>query len=255
MSVVGSVPISAVANRALAGVVMLLAISPTAHAQGEDEARARELFGEAQTAFMEGRLPEARARLEASLDLLPRAPTAINLARVLRSLGELLLAGETLEQLLDGRFGSLTAEQRESLIQLRAQVQADVGSVEVSFEGAERATLSVDGERAATVESGDPFLLRANPGEHIIRADAANGAAGEARIDLAPGAHSRVSLALTGGPEPQEDVLSTWWFWTFLGGGLVIGGAIAVVLWATIEVPADPIEPPLGNAMALRSTF
>lgn len=221
----------------LAGVLVVLLCAAPAAAQDE-EARARALFDEARVAFDAGRFPEARAQLEASLALLPRAPTALNLARVQQSMGDVLDAEAMLNRLLDGELGALEPERRAQVEQLLGEVREDAVTLRVSVDRESRVTL--DGADRAEARPDNPLELRADPGEHVVAARAEDGASARESIELRPGASQEVALNLTGGYQREDDVAESPWLW--LGVGLLVaGGVVAAVLLATIEVTDEPV--------------
>jgi hypothetical protein len=215
-----------------------------------DEAEALRLFNEARAAFEERRYADARRGLERSLELAPRGATAMNLARVLRSLGEVVAAERVLDAIVDGRYGEPTAERRAEAIDLRTEVRREIARISISMRGAETAVVRVDGERIRSLADGASFEHHVDPGRHVVVATAADGRSSEREVAVEPGERARVAIALDTVPvarsgDDDDDGISPW-IWVALGGLLVAGGAaVAVVLLVTSADP-EPVGDPQG---------
>lgn len=226
--------------------LLLVSSSGVALAQSSpDEQRARELFVEARAAFDEGRYPEARQLLEESLELAPRPATAMNLSRVLRSMGELLSAETTLEELLGGGFGLVEGERREEASTLLEDVREEIGIITVSIVGVDDAQIQVDGVSAGSASPGAPLELRIDPGDHVVVASAGSNR-DERALTVGPGETHEIDLNIEVGEPPDEggSILSSPWFW-IITGVLVAGGVAAAVIVATRDQTADPITDPV----------
>ncbi len=240
--------------RSLAGCGLLLVLLSVGRVEAQDQHRARALFERARVAFDEGRLPEARELLQASLSTMPRPPTAINLARVQRSMGRLLAAEATLSALLEGRFGTIEGERRAAAEGLLAETRAEVGTLWVSVSGQPRARVTVDDVEAGVVSGTEPLEVRVDPGQHVIALTADDGTRARQAVGLGPGETRQVELTLlvAESPSPGEDLLESPWFWTIAGFG-VAAGVVTAILLATIQTTADPItDPVFPIAQALR---
>ncbi len=252
-------------GRALVAVLAVLAalaslVAPGPASAQDDAARARDLFDRARAAFDARRFPEARELLEESLTLAPRAPTALNLARVRRSMGELLAAEQTLQSMLSGEYGRLAGARRADVESLLDDVRREVAVVSIRVSGTTRATVAVDGVEAGVVEPGNRLDVRVNPASHVVSVQVPDGGRARAAVSLGPGEHREISLVPAGEPtEPVQDddsdgggVVSSPWFW--IAAVLVVaGGVTATAVLVSGDHTADPVtDPVFPIAEALR---
>lgn len=144
-------------------VAGLLASTSIAHAQSDEE-----LGG---LAFAEGRFLEAAAHFQACLETTGELSCAFNQVAAYRAAQKNLEAEAALEQMLAGRWGSLSPLQLEETIQRFEQVSAEVSTLELTLESPVSLTdvvLKIDEELYYEGEAHEVFELRVNPGEHNL---------------------------------------------------------------------------------------
>jgi hypothetical protein len=229
-------------------VLSALVPSPALAQSSRDEQRARELFVEARAAFDDGRYPEARELLEESLGLAPRPASAMNLSRVLRSMGELLAAEASLEELLGGGFGLVEGERRAEATSLLSEVREELGTIAVSVAGALDAEVRIDGVMAGHASPGAAFEVRVDPGDHVVVASG-DGARSERSLSVGPGERREIALEIDardvdGDVDDGGSIFSSPWFW-IITGVLIAGGVTTAVIVATEDRAADPVTDPV----------
>jgi len=162
-----------------------------------DEVEARLAFQRGQAAAIEGRAADAARSFARSLELVPRASTAYNLAYTYRGEGELLASIDVLAAAIDGAYGEL-GEFQSLFVQLQVEVRASLAHValELRLEAAEGgdAWLEVDGQRRPLATGSHRFAL--DPGSTTLVIGADGHVPVRRRIDLDPGEEQRVSLVL-----------------------------------------------------------
>lgn len=218
-------------------IALVLALATVAQAQ--DSARA--LADRARVAAEEGRLAEARTLLEDALEREPSAAFAFNLALVLEPMGELLDADALLGRLLAGDFGVLDAERRERVEQFRAEIRANIATVEIRTRGRD-AEVRVDGVLRGRTQ-GRRLSIEIDPGERHVELTAGNDRVGrtlairpaETRaVEFAIGAVSEDPVEIP--DEPLDDGDTVWespWLWTIVavlalgGAGVAVGFALS----------------------------
>ena len=174
------------------GVMLVIVLVSSAHAQRSNVARARRLFAEGLQLLESGRAPEARERFRASMAASPNAGTAFNLGMALRGTGEVLGALDVFERLLQEEFGALDPEQRGELSALVRALRGDVAHLDVEVEGTDL-RLRVDGELTA-IEAGRA-TLELDPGRHRLTVDSRSYEPIARDVTLAPGERGTVRLA------------------------------------------------------------
>lgn len=183
--------------RAMAfGALALCSAARPASAQATEEARARELFVEAQQALETGRFAEARDLLEQSLDLTPNPGSAFNLAIALRGMGQPIEAVGVFDALLKGGYGSLAEPQRQQAEALRQEVAAEIATLEVRAPGPREVHVRVDGQRAGRIVSGGMVSEPVNPGKRTVSVSAEGFEPQEQRVTIKPGATQAVRFKL-----------------------------------------------------------
>jgi hypothetical protein len=235
-------------------VLFALAIAThTAHAQEAPDARL--LFEEANALMDEGRFPEATERLERALALEPRPAIANNLAIARRATGDAIAAAAILAELLEGRFGELSEDRRAVVSELRASVEREIATLQVTV--ATLAELRLDGLALGWVEGETSH--RVNAGAHVVRARTDDGREAERRIEVSAGEVAAVRLELPHAtapridrdePAPIEEESSSAIPWILGIGGAVVAAGIAVLVIALatqspgVESPFPPVVTP-----------
>jgi hypothetical protein len=217
---------------------------PEVAPSSEAEREALRLFNEARDAFEERRYADARRSLERSLELAPRGATAMNLARVLRSLGAPVEAERVLEAILDGDYGEPTGERRADAIALRAEVVREIARLEITIRGG-AASVRVDGERVRSAEDGRSFEHRVDPGRHVIIATSSDGRAADREIVVEPGERAAVEIDL-GAVPPAVDEGAPAWPWILAGTGLALAAGAAVLIIVLATSDPEPVGDPQG---------
>jgi hypothetical protein len=234
-------------------MLVLLAASPAA-AQTEEE-RARALFREGEAAVERGEIARARALFDESLRVYPTTAAAFNSALTADESGAPLAALATLEALARGAYGTVPAERAAELRELRAGLEAKVGTIAFDVRGAERSQRAIDG---VAVEGDE---VRVMPGEHVVRVEVA-GRPPQART-LAVRAGERRVAEFRFDPPPEtsepppigEDrddgggVFESPWFWAVFGVLVIAGGAVAL----GFAIAEDGL--PNGNVFGERETL
>lgn len=189
----------------LVAALVWLAAAPGS-AQEASAAEARALFEGAVQAIEEGRFSDAVTALRRSLALEPRAPTAFNLAVALRGVGEARESRALFDRLLAGEFGPLPEARRAQVQPLRDEVAAEVAQLQVTVEGPDAPTLTVDGAEVAPSEPR-AFALELDPGEHVVRATAVDWEPAQRELELSPGESRALSITLRPAVDDREGVL------------------------------------------------
>ncbi len=214
-------------------------------AQSSDAER---LFREGTTALQEGRLPEARVALEASLDLNPHPGTGFNLMMTLTDLNELLAASGLCHRLLDDDFGEL-GDRRVQVERLCESLWAEIPVVELTVQGAPEIRLVIDGE-AQAVEDGESVTRQLDPGRHVLRVEAPEHEGEERALDLDRRERLSLVLQVVSAADTKRRRI---WIAALLAGGLVLAGAaIGVGLALRNSGPSE--QPPDFTAQTLSST-
>lgn len=227
-------------------LIAALALASVGHAQESAEERARQHFIEAQTAFNEGRLADARESLLASLDLARRPATALNLARVEERRGALVAAKRILQQLIDGEYGATTGRVDRPARELLEEINAQIAIAVVTIDGeTEPVQIELDGAPAGSVEPGATLELELDVVEHFVVGRSADGRRTSRRLRPRAGERLDVTLRLPAqdsepDPEPVDTSRSAG-PWVLIGTGAV--SAIAgVVLVGLVQRDINAIE-------------
>lgn len=214
-------------------VCAFLAFSNLAHAESNDDARARasQSFREAKAAFARRDYGAAAAAFEQAAKLAPHPAPWLNAAEAWEKRGDLVRAAEDCDRALGVPNGdeSLRKEAEGRL----AQVLTHIGTLEII--GARSFSVRVDQDEAATA----PFLKRVTPGAHRLlvtdlttnqeRAIDVQASAGEvAKVDLgspsAPVATANEPAPSSQMPRPVASNGPPVASWILFG----VGGAFAV---------------------------
>ena len=180
-------------------VVALLLLVPAVAAaapSSADQAEAKRLFEEGKEAMSVGRFSEARGRFKKSLELVPKASAAFNLAVALRGMGQPKEAHDVLQALLGGKYGELPKERRGQVQSLADEARRDVARLAIAVKGAPRASVLVDGARMGDVRAGQKLTLDLNPGERVVTVSAKLRETVERRVTLAPGKAEAIEIDL-----------------------------------------------------------
>ena len=154
---------------------------------------AKQQFDKGMASLNDGRFSAAVEYFERSLALAPRASTAFNLAVALRGKGDAVGAVKRLKQLLAGRYGEVSAEQRERVESLLKKANREVASIALRVRGPKNTTVRLDG---VVLPAKRVQRLRVNPGVHRLTASAPDHGAPDRAVRLRPGERRSVVLVL-----------------------------------------------------------
>jgi hypothetical protein len=194
---------------ALCLVVSASVLSPRAVAapnEGEPN-DAQALFEQGKDAMSVGRFAEAERLFQRSLELVPKASAAFNLAVARRGMGKPKEAHDTLLDLLAGRYGPLPEDRRAQTQELARETQRDVATLVVSMKGAPVAEVRVDGARIGDVQGGAELRTPINPGEHLVTLSAKLRDTAERTVAVGPGKTSRIATTMTLSREARRATL------------------------------------------------
>lgn len=178
----------------LASCLLIATLSSPAIA--DDQREARELFERGKTAMNAGRFAEARELFERSLELVPKASAAFNLAVALRGMGRPKESHELLQRMLKGEFGELPPDKQREVATLANEARRDVAKLTIVARGAKAIELRLDGVRVGTVAPDRPLTLEVNPGERVVTFSAKLREPIERRVTLAPGKSAKLEAEL-----------------------------------------------------------
>jgi len=195
---------------------------------------AQELFLEATGHIDTGRFTEAIDLLRDSLEAYPTGATAFNLGVALRGTGDALAAVEHFRALEAGFYGPLVSAQSGQVSALRAEAEAEIGTLEVTACGSDGLQVRINGElRPATLDC-ESFEVLVNAGEHNITASAPHAPTVSQRVDVAGGEVRSVRLMLTPSLPEAEAEVRRWyqrpWVWVVVGlavTGSAVGAGLA----------------------------
>ena len=160
------------------------------------ERDARVLFERAVKSLREGQYAEARDLLNQSLVLEERPATAFNLGVAYRGTGESLRAIDVLRELVAERYGKLEAAQRREVTALIHAIEREVANVEIAGSGADKIQIRIDGRHVGDLIHGESRTFRADGGEKLISASAADHVTIEKRVRLVRGKRVKVAFTL-----------------------------------------------------------
>jgi hypothetical protein len=144
-----------------------------------------------------GRFSDAEQLFRRSVNLVPKASAAFNLAVALRGMGRPKEAHDTLTDLLSGKYGELPGDMRHAVEDLAREAARDVASLSVTLRGAPNAELRVDGVKVGTLDEAKPLSVPVNPGERVVTLSARLRETVERRVVLAAGKSAKVEATLT----------------------------------------------------------
>lgn len=159
----------------------------------DDEALARRWFELGRAALSTGRFAEARDLFRQSLEKVPKAGSAFNLAVALRGTGESKAAVAILDRLLAGELGPLQKAQQQEAEALRRQTQAEIGVIALRAPALPDLKLRLDG---IAVTLGADGVIPVDAGPHRLEASASGHHPGELRVEVERGGRAEVTLTL-----------------------------------------------------------
>jgi hypothetical protein len=160
-------------------------------------ADAQSLFERGKDAMSVGRFSEAERLFRQSVELVPKASAAFNLAVARRGMGKPKEARETLVELLAGRYGPLPEDRRIQAEELARETASEISTVVIEMKGSPSAEVRVDGTRAGDLLDGGTLTAAVNPGEHVVALAAKLRDAVEQSVVVAPGKAVRIALTLS----------------------------------------------------------
>jgi hypothetical protein len=240
----------------------LVLFTSLALAQPSDpEAEARDLFGQALEALRTGDHAGGRELLERSLALYDAAPTRFNLAITYRATGDPLRSVTMLEEMLEGRHGELSGEQRSGVSEQLALSLAEIAFLAVRVRGADRATVIVDGEGRGTTEGG-ALAVRVNPGVHRVEIETERrsdpletrvGRGERASVEIDAPRPATAPPILPEEPVDEDEGGSLAWLWITLAAVVAVGAGVTLTLLFLEPSVDDPIRDPVtGLVVTLR---
>lgn len=174
-------------------VFLGLSLSARPALAGDEEALARRWFEEGRVALSTGRFAEARDLFRQSLEKVPKAGSAFNLAVALRGTGESKAAVAILDRLLAGELGPLLKAQREEADALRRQAEAEIGVIVLRDPSPPNLNLKLDGV-VVTAASGETIAVDA--GLHRVEASAPGHQPSEQLVEVERGGRAEVIFEL-----------------------------------------------------------
>lgn len=185
--------------------------------------RARELFTEGVSLAGEHHYAEAAERFRQALTLRDAPTIRYNLASTLFEEREITEAHEIATALL--AMSDLPDAVRAPTQALELQINAAGGFVRAELpDGLEAADLTVDDHPIA--DPHEEFAVM--PGRHTVRAVVDGTPVAQGVVEVGSGVHRTVQLehVEVHEPGPEGPITDQWWFWTAIGGGVVLLGVI-----------------------------
>jgi hypothetical protein len=225
-------------------VAALALLSGLAAAQGhkevseQDKAVAREMFRRGDEAYRAGDY-EAALKAFVGADTIMRVPTTgLEAGRSLMALDRFVEARGYIARVAKSKpakgESKPLADARKEAKRLLRRLDLLIPKVTIAIEGSEASdtTVLIDGSEVRASDIGKP--IRADPGDHVLRASAPGFVTGSKRFSLKEGETRELRLTLEAQPE-EEELPSTAavsaspvWPWAVLGVGaaLVTAGAV-----------------------------
>jgi hypothetical protein len=160
-----------------------------------DEEKARQLFKEAATAREEGRWPEVRKLLEASLEAHPQFATAWNLVSADERVDDLPAAEALLVRLKKGAFGALSPKELSAVDTRLSRIARSLGTIGVAVSGGS-GTVRLDGVDRGHIEADAEQDLRVAVGTHVLAIVAADGRSVDSSVQVAAGETRAIRIAV-----------------------------------------------------------
>jgi len=228
-------------------LALLASTAPSgAFAQGEDDAaRARQLFSEGVDLAGRSQYAEATVRFRQALALRDAPAIRYNLASTLFEQHQLTEAHEIALGLL--ALVDLPDSVRAPTTALELQIGAAAGFVTFDLPEGIRGDVQVD-----DVPVSDPTrAVAVAPGRHEVRAVADGATVAEAMFEIGSGVRREISLTRASGEHhaevasgPEGPVTDQWWFWTAIGGGVVV---LAVIIGVVAGVADHDAHSPIAG--------
>jgi hypothetical protein len=171
-----------------------LAFAGEARDAGAD---AQSLFERGKDAMSVGRFSEAERLFRQSVELVPKASAAFNLAVARRGMGKPKEARDTLVELLAGRYGPLPEDRRSQAEELARETEGEISTIVIGMKGSPSAEVRVDGARVGDLLEGRTLTAAVNPGEHVVSLSARLRDTVERSVVVAPGKTVRIATTLT----------------------------------------------------------
>jgi hypothetical protein len=183
-------------------LLVVLALSLAGRLAHAGEARdpgadAQSLFERGKDAMSVGRFSEAERLFRQSVELVPKASAAFNLAVARRGMGKPKEAHDTLVELLAGRYGPLPDDRRSQAEELARETEGEIATIVIGMKGSPTAEVRVDGTRVGDMADGGTLSAAVNPGEHVVALSAKLRDSVERSVVVAPGKTARLATTLT----------------------------------------------------------
>ena len=201
---------------ALLGASLLCTAVPASAAEPspQDIAQARELGGQAQTAFEAGKYAESEKLWAAAQNLYPAAPTlTLGLARTQAKLGHFVLAQESYNKIIreQGQASNLSPAFKDALESARNEVpsvSSKLGSVVLKVDsGSVTPTVTLDG---APVSAAGLGLERpVDPGVHAVHAEAPGYKPADTSFQVSSAGKAQATLVLEKAPQAAVATTTT----------------------------------------------
>ncbi len=197
-------------TRILLGALLVLSmLSAQALAQetpsAGDQERARTLFHQGLQHVEHEEMADAVAAFRASLTLVPRVSTALNLAFALQSIGSLQNALSVLHRARDGEFGEASPDVGVEAHIARIEASLGTAFVAVSSSGGGpmgEVHIAVDGDQVRSLDGAGAVSFPIDPGQHVISATATDHEATRATVQVSPAGRVEITLHL----QPSDDL-------------------------------------------------
>lgn len=170
-------------------------LGATARVQAQPQ-EARTAFERGVAAIEAGRYADGVALLERSLELLPRASTAFNLAVARRGTGDFVGARNALRSILDGRYGDIDARAQQRAEQLLVEAESEVGRLVLVIDGGRHIRVTVDGQGVGTLTEPGRLELEVNPGVRRLGVVAVDRVPVEQEVTVQAGDTAELELRL-----------------------------------------------------------
>lgn len=186
-------------------LALVLGVSAPSGAQGGPEVEARSLFRSGLRHVEHEEMADAVVDFQASLALVPRVSTALNLAFALQSIGALQNALEVLSRAQAGEFGP--GSEDLGIAGHITRIEASLGRAFVAVAASGETPLgevllAVDGDPVERLEGAGAVSFAIDPGEHVISATAVDHEPTQARVQVSPGGRVELTLRLS----PSDDL-------------------------------------------------
>ena len=226
---------------------------PDTNEEGLDEASVRaqheSLFFEAREALAAQQSARAERLLRRALSLRPdHGPTVYLLILTLRDTGHAVEALELIEAILAGRYGDVPEQFHAEAEQHRDELARTVAHLRLTLEGAQRATVRLDGSRRASLALGEALKLRIDPGIHVLEVSAEGYARVERSVRAQPGEAIRMPIVLRpvaaetlvrDEPRPFIRRPAFWW----VVAAVLVAGAAGIVTWRVLREDGSSLRP------------